>query len=510
MQRGESRYFRVSADFARLVAEMDGVKNHVQLANSLGSPWTSGQVDGVIAKLATSGMLDDGTNFSRKRASRLRFAPPLTVQLSLLNPGRSLAVLKPVVAKAVSKPGIIVLSAVAGLGLVGLMLQAVPLREALVNPQTIITYLYLFVGILLTTAVHEVAHGAVLTYYGGRPSRLGVMLFYLSPAFFCDVSDGWRLPDKGDRVRVALAGIATQLTVAAFAGAAALALTGPARPGLLLFSVATYLAAAFNLVPFIKLDGYIALMTHLDVPHLRDKAMLDGRRALARVLFGGTYRSELPGRAWVPWYGLACMTFPIYVICAAMAIWIDAVVRMGPVGAVVICLVAVMVVRYVLRGAIRLVREALRAGASLWRTALAGVGVLAVIAAVLCVVRLPVTMNGGYLMDSAGHVEFVSANEIDTSRIAADGTVTLYRAGLVAREVVGAGVLDGTPGRRTSVPIGALLPVAGVPVELPAWSYALRLTRTPSSSTGAATVSGADQPLWQWLTTKYVAPALNW
>lgn len=29
-----------------------------------------------------------------------------------------------------------------------------------------------------------------------RPSRMGVMLFYLLPAFFCDVSDGWRLPDK--------------------------------------------------------------------------------------------------------------------------------------------------------------------------------------------------------------------------------------------------------------------------------------------------------------------------
>ena len=312
IQRGESRYFRVTPDVARLAAEFDGERDHQQLALALGAPWRTADVGTVVTKLAGTGMLDDGSGFSRKRTPRIRLAPPLTVQLSLLHPGKTLAVLKPLVGRAMSGAGLVTLAALAVAGLLSLVLQLGALRLALTSPQPFLTYVLIFAGILLTTGIHEVAHGAVLTYYGGRPSRLGVMLFYLSPAFFCDVSDGWRLGVKADRVRVALAGIAVQIVVASMAAVLALSLPGSAvKAGLLLFAAATYLAAAFNLVPFIKLDGYIALMSHLDVSHLRQRAMVDGRRALARALFGGRYRRELPDLPWSSWYGLACMGFPI-------------------------------------------------------------------------------------------------------------------------------------------------------------------------------------------------------
>lgn len=84
----------------------------------------------------------------------------------------------------------------------------------------------------------------------------------------------------------------------------------PLHDGMLIFGVSTYLTGVLNFVPLVKLDGYLALMSHLDIPHLRDRSMTDARRFLARILFGGRYSRELPQLTWAVPFGFACMLFP--------------------------------------------------------------------------------------------------------------------------------------------------------------------------------------------------------
>ena len=153
------------------------------------------------------------------------------------------------------------------------------------SPVDPLVLVLLAASLSLTTVVHELAHAWTLKHYGGRPGRMGVMLFYLAPAFFCDVSDAWRLPHRRQRVKVALAGIVVQLGLGGLAGLAALRVTEPDRHAfLVLYAVGNLAAGLLNALPFVKLDGYIALMSHLDHPNLRIHAIDTVRASLVRFL----------------------------------------------------------------------------------------------------------------------------------------------------------------------------------------------------------------------------------
>lgn len=507
LQRGHHQHFRVQRDMARLVRAMDGTLDHTGLAEVLGPPWTAQHVDTAVRKLAETKVLDDGKPAPR-RSTWFRFVPPMTLQFTVLRPERLLARLTPVINLLASRAAAVLAAAFVLGGVLALALLAPEVDAALGRPLPFSAYFGVLIGVLATTAVHEVGHGAVLTYYGGRPSRMGVMLFYMSPAFFCDVSDGWRLSRKEQRVRVALAGIATQTVIAGAAALTALFLgASDLRDAVLVFAVATYTSGIVNLLPFVKLDGYIALMSHLDVPHLRDRAMTDARRFLAKVLFGGRHTRELPGRPWAVAFGLACMAFPLYVIAGALTLWSDLLQRLGAVGTSTVLMAVCYLVYRIGLGFTRLAKEGRTAGAPMWRTAVAAVLLTAAAGAALVLVRLPLTVAAGYVAQGdRGRIELVLPSTADLSGIRPDATVRLYRSGVMTREQTGTATVAAGAATRTTAPLSAFLPVASTPLELPVAAYPLTVAQAPADRAGAAQVDLGRLPLGEWLYAKYVTP----
>ncbi|MFI2431559.1 daptide biosynthesis intramembrane metalloprotease [Streptomyces sp. NPDC018693] len=507
LQRGNHQHFRLQPDMARLVRAMDGRLDHSGLAEVLGPPWTAQHVATAVRKLAETRVLDDGKPAER-RSTWFRFVPPMTLQFTLLRPERLLTRLAPLIRLLAGRASAAVAALFVLGGVLALAAMAPELDAALGRPLPFLAYFGVLFGVLATTAVHEVGHGAVLTYYGGRPSRMGFMLFYMSPAFFCDVSDGWRLSRKEQRVRVALAGIATQTVIAGAAALTALFL-GPSdlRDAVLVFAVATYTSGVVNLLPFVKLDGYIALMSHLDVPHLRDRAMTDARRFLAGLLFGGRDRTrELDGHAWAVAFGLACMAFPLYIVAGALTLWSDLFQRLGAVGTGTV-LMAVCYLLYRLGlGYSRLVAQGRAAGAPLWRTVTATALLTAAAAAALVFVKLPHTIAAGYVAQDRGRVELVLPSSADLSDIRPDSAVRLYRTGLMTREQTGTASVAALTRTETTAPLSAFLPVSSTPLELPVVSLPLTVDQAPADRVGAAQVDLGELPLGEWLYTKYVAP----
>ncbi len=509
LQRGGRQYFAITPDFARVIGALDGARDHQDLAGILGPPWAAKDVELVVRKLADSRMLDDGTK--RRRDSWIRFVPPLTVQLKVMNPERLLARLTPVIRLLAGRAGMLSGSVIAFLGLLALVFQGGALNAALGKSLPFITYLAIVAGVLATTALHEMGHGAVLTYYGGRPSRMGVMLFYLSPAFFCDVSDGWRLPRKEQRVRVALAGIGTQAVIGGLAAIVALFVGSTAvRDGALVFAVVTYVAGVLNLVPFVKLDGYIALMCQVNVPHLRDRAMVDARRWTARILFGGRHVRELPQLGWAVPYGLACMVFPVYLIANAMVLWVDILQRMGVIGAALMSFGICYLAYHLVRGFVRLVREGRTAGGRTWRVIGAAALLTAGIGTLLSFATLPYTIAGGYVTRDGGQVELVLPTTADRAQVRAGAEVRLYQAGLVTRKQTGSARVETTRASSTNAPLSALLPVQADALTVPSVGYPLTVAQAPTDRIGAAALDGGRMPLGKWLYVKYVAPAFRW
>lgn len=509
VQFGAQRYLRVGAGMARLLSLADGAHTAHDIAGELGRPWTPELVNQGLLRAQKTELLQDTERKTRK-ARRFAFVPPLTVQFTVVRPEHVLGRFRPLMARLANRGWAIALAVVAAAGLLCVLAQGSAAKSALESPISIEALLALMVVTYLGTVLHELAHGMVLSHYGGAPSRMGVMLFYLTPAFFCDVSDGWRLPRSTQRVRIALAGITTQ---AAIGGVAAIASAVAAAEGddglrdlLLLLAVTNYASGVFNAVPFVKLDGYLALMSHLDISHLRDRSMTDARRLFAKVLFGGRYERALPNVGWAPLFGFACILFPLYVVSMAFTVWGQVLEDMGMVGAAIVSVVVGYLLLRLYGGALKLGAEARTAGASRLRRITVSTAALGALAAIMLGVTLPYTVSGGFV-EQRGRLVFVSTGATDQAAIEAGATVRLESGGVLLHRQLGEATVASVKPVDLSAPLAAFVPVKGIEsVRIPASGIVLDSGRLPADTTGLASVEAGRRTLASWLYQKYLAP----
>ncbi|MFE6085970.1 daptide biosynthesis intramembrane metalloprotease [Streptomyces virginiae] len=506
LQHG-ARYVRITEHVADLVRELDGERDHEALAARLGGVWSADRVSSAITRLDSLKMLDDGETPAPKVAPRFQIVPPMTLQLTVLRPGRTMQAMRPVFARLFSRGVVAAGMLCVLLGVAALVAQRDAVTVTLNSPLSAVSFAGVLLALLVGVSIHELGHAAVLIRYGGRPSRIGVMLFYLMPAFFCDVSDAWRLPDRKQRVHTALAGPAVQTSLAALSALVAWPLAaGTAKTCLLFFAVTSYGTALLNLTPFIKLDGYIALMSHVDVPYLRDRAMADARRTLARILFGGTYKRELPTR-WTVAYGFACLAFPVYFLSTALQTWLGTLQRVGWVGLFLAASGLMYIVWMLIRGALRLSSEVKAAGVGRARVA----AVCTVLAAAACAALfLPTqqTVAAAYVTDASG-VRLVLPQGSSAELVRPGQQVTLKTNGLVLHDTVATARVGSAPAAETEVPVSTYFPVGlGSAVGMDSTAFPLDLDRNPAPATGTAEVELGSVPLWKSLHRTYVLPFL--
>ncbi|WP_193608075.1 daptide biosynthesis intramembrane metalloprotease [Nocardioides lijunqiniae] len=512
IERRGAKYYRVGSDVAKAARLLTGEHDRDDLLDLLGDPWDEAALEQLLGQFQSMRLLDDGRSATRTSTvpRRIVFVPPLTLQISLFNPSAMLTRLAPLTEVLSRRGPLALVTAVIVGGLLALAWHAADLRQALSYPVSGGTFLIFLLGVLTFTAIHEVAHGAVLTHYGAHPRRMGFMLFYLVPAFFCDVSDGWLLPRNQQRVRVALAGIVAQLACAGLCAVAALVVGAPeARNCLLLLAASMYLAGVVNLVPFVKLDGYLALMAHLDIPNLRAKAIADARNAVSVTLFGARRERELPGLRWAVPYGLACMVFPVYLVgFVAFAMWSRVLGGSGIVGALLVLTALSALAMMLVKGLRNLVAAARAGGASLVR--IGAVGVLATGAVVLALgqVQVTQTVNGFYLEDADG-VRLVMPTSVPTDRIESGQQVELRTNGMVRRPVTGSATVASDTASETELSALRFLPVE-LDVDLPTTYlvYELETQDAPATSEGTAKVESGERSLGGWLYAQYIEPAL--
>jgi putative peptide zinc metalloprotease protein len=135
---------------------------------------------------------------------------------------------------------------------------------------------------------HEMGHALTLKRFGGEVHDIGFMLFYLQPAFYCDVDDAYLFPKVSHRVYVSLGGAYFEMIVCSVA--ATVWLTTPAEwwiheAALALVFFTGLMAIWLNINPLIKLDGYYVLMDLLDVPDLREESFAYLRNLAKKRLF---------------------------------------------------------------------------------------------------------------------------------------------------------------------------------------------------------------------------------
>lgn len=490
---------RVSRPVIALLSAMDGTTSLHDLHLRFAASESSESFLELVERFRATGLLEGDT---KRPPGRLTYRPPFTLQIATLRAaaifGRVDRLIAPLSRQAILVPVATLLC----LGFVAAVLQAGELLNAVTTPIPLVAIVVLVAVLACLTLLHESAHGLTLTRYGGRPRRAGVMLFYLAPAFFVDVTDGWRLPRRRQRVDVALAGPAVHAVVAASALTAALLAPQPVvRETLQILGLSCTAIVLVNLIPFVRFDGYIALMSALDEPNLRNRTIRDGANFLTCVLFGGRRMSKSVNTWWSVPFGLASLIAPIVLVLFAVTRAVRSLAAGGPIlGMFVVALEAVVVL--VGMGLLwRALHRVLRSGRSWLRftSVCAALGVSMVIAGAL--ISVPMTATFGFSTED-GRVVLVHADGQTPVKIRAGTPIVLLSSGILGSRQVGEGTARPQRPEATRVPLDALVPATAGGVSVPAVAFAEVDVSDRSGSppeAGQARVELGTSSLWEFL-----------
>ena len=156
------------------------------------------------------------------------------------------------------------------------------LRSAIYNPRLLLAVLG---SVIVATAFHEFGHASACRYGGARPGVMGVGLYVVWPAFYCDVTDAYRL-NRAGRLRTDLGGVYFNSIFALLAGGVFLA-TG--EEAVLLAAFLQHIIMVQQLLPLLRFDGYYVITDLTGVPDILSRikpifrSLVRGRRREPKV-----------------------------------------------------------------------------------------------------------------------------------------------------------------------------------------------------------------------------------
>jgi putative peptide zinc metalloprotease protein len=116
--------------------------------------------------------------------------------------------------------------------------------------------------------LHEIGHVAACNKFGAKHKGIGFGFYLLSPVFFADVSDAWKLPQK-QRLIVNLGGVYIEFIIVTLIFTAFLI---TANPILFYIGITILIHIGINLNPFLRYDGYWILSDITNITNLRSKS----------------------------------------------------------------------------------------------------------------------------------------------------------------------------------------------------------------------------------------------
>lgn len=355
------RFYRFTWVQARVLHGLDGLSDPATIAAAASEQCQikveQSQVEEFINKLQGLLLLDSELSWSRlEKASerKHRFLESLlSIKIHAYNPDRLLAQIERRWSRFFFGAAFQVLAwaSVAAAGI----LSIVNWNQLFLSlPQIFTLYsvpLILIVAFAVMT-IHEFGHALTLKHFGGKVNEMGLLILYLIPGFYCNVSDAWLLR-KRERVLVSFAGGFVQIVIWAWATILwrFLAPETLASRACLIAIAFCGIQTLFNLNPLIRMDGYYLLSDFLEVPNLRQKSFGYLKRKLNFWLIGSGRRNP----AWTArekriftYYGLFSFVFSaglLWIVLGRLGAWMAAEYRTwGVILFSTLCLMAVPVI----------------------------------------------------------------------------------------------------------------------------------------------------------------------
>lgn len=161
--------------------------------------------------------------------------------------------------------------------------------------------------------IHEMGHALTAKRMGCRVPTMGIAFLVMYPMAYTDVTESWKLDSHRKRLKIAGAGILTEMLVAAWCLLFWTILPDGSVRGVAFFLATTSLTATLliNASPFMRFDGYFLLCDLTGMPNLHARSFAMARWWLREKLFllNDPAPEEVDARkrqlmilfAWVTW-----------------------------------------------------------------------------------------------------------------------------------------------------------------------------------------------------------------
>ena len=137
--------------------------------------------------------------------------------------------------------------------------------------------LFFLLGFISVT-FHEFGHVTATEFFGAKQNGIGGGFYIFTPVYFADVSDIWKLP-KNQKIVVSLSGVYFELIICSLYVSLGLLLK---NEFIILVGSLIFIKTLYNLIPFLRSDGYWILTDLLQIPNLYK----DSKTAANSVLIG--------------------------------------------------------------------------------------------------------------------------------------------------------------------------------------------------------------------------------
>ena len=250
------------------------------------------------------------------------------------------------------------------------------------------------------------------------------------------------LPRK-DRVAVAFAGIVIQTSIGATALIANLLLGGE-HAFLTWYGASTYLVALSNLIPFLRLDGYVALVGFTNQSGLRQRSIQALRNRVAGI-------PEPHEPLWVALFGVGCLVTPLVIVWTAVTAIAPNLLRGGAGGRIMLS----MLIGFCLMNALVKMIHGLR---GLKRTQQIRLFVTGFSAAVLVLLTpIGTTTSLGFQATGSHRAVALTGDAAGSAPVTTGTKVSFHRSGLLTGPALGQGTVVAT--ENCTVPLRAVSPL---------------------------------------------------
>lgn len=337
-----NQFYRLSEPGYAFVGQLDGRR-------AVGDAWriacerlgdeapTQGEAIQLLGQLWTSNLLqgevggDAESVFERHRKRRLRelrgrLASFVSLRIPLVDPDRFLDRWAWLVGPLFTPAGFAMWAALVLVGLYHMAGRAGDLAGEASHALSAERLPLLYACIVGLKALHELGHAFACKVFGrrsgmpgaGEVHAIGLLVFFLMPLPYADVSSSWTLRSRTQRIVVAAAGMMSDLAIASIA-ALVWARTGPgsalhemAYNLIFLAGVSTLL---FNGNPLLRYDGYFILSDLLGIANLSQRANEQLYYLVKRRIWGvrrAVSPADTPGeRRWLAVYAVVAGAYRI-------------------------------------------------------------------------------------------------------------------------------------------------------------------------------------------------------